>query len=204
VTELAPPPPRRAGTNRVAPESVLWNGSSVDHSSGKGSDAMNDLKVQDTFAHDHDRLDELLATYGRLKRDDFARAKEAFKEFKTGLQRHIIWEETILFPLFEEKTGMRDHGPTVVMRAEHREIGRRLEALHDKVRRRDADSNREEQDLIQALLAHNQKEESVLYPAIDRLSSAEEKAAAFKSMEELPAEAYQTCCGGRHVAASQG
>lgn len=165
---------------------------------------MNDLTVQDTFAHDHDRLDQLLERYRQLKRVDFPRAKEAFKAFKTGLQRHIIWEETILFPLFEQKSGMYDRGPTVVMRAEHREIGRCLEALHDRVRRQDPDSDREEQELIQILSAHNQKEEHVLYPAIDRLSSGEEKAAAFKSMEELPAEAYQTCCGGNHGVAKHG
>lgn len=165
---------------------------------------MNDLTVQDTFAHDHDRLDQLLETYRQLKRVDFPRAKQAFKEFKTGLQRHIIWEETILFPLFEQKSGMVDRGPTAVMRAEHREIGRCLEALHDRVRRQDADSDREEQELIQILFAHNQKEEQVLYPAIDRLSSAEEKAAAFKTMEELPAEAYQTCCGENHGVVKQG
>jgi iron-sulfur cluster repair protein YtfE (RIC family) len=159
---------------------------------------MDDLRVQVSFAHDHDRLDQLLDTYRRLKGVDFTRAKEAFKEFKFGLQRHIIWEETVLFPVFEEKTGMRECGPTVVMRAEHREIGRRLDALHDKVRRQDVDSDREEQSLLQALLAHNQKEENVLYPAIDRLSSEEERVAAFKKMEELPEEAYGTCC--RHSA----
>jgi iron-sulfur cluster repair protein YtfE (RIC family) len=157
---------------------------------------MTDQTVQASFAEDHDRLDQLLETYRRLKRVDFAQAKQAFREFKFGLQRHIIWEETVLFPLFEKKTGMRDFGPTAVMRAEHREIGRRLEALHDKVRRQDVESDREEQSLLQALFAHNQKEENVLYPAIDRLSSEEERAAAFKTMEELPEEAYRTCCGG--------
>jgi iron-sulfur cluster repair protein YtfE (RIC family) len=165
---------------------------------------MSDQTVQVTFAHDHDRLDELLATYRRLKDTEFAKAKQAFREFKFGLQRHIIWEETVLFPLFEEKIGMRDHGPTVVMRAEHREIGRRLEALHEKVRRQDTDSDPEEQALLQALFAHNQKEENVLYPAIDRLSSEGERAAAFKAMEELPEEAYRTCCGGKHGVVQHG
>jgi regulator of cell morphogenesis and NO signaling len=161
---------------------------------------MNASAVQTSFAQDHDRLDQLLDTYRRLKRVDFARAKQAFREFKFGLQRHIISEEQIFFPLFEDKTGMRDHGPTVVMRAEHREIGRRLEALHDKVRRHDLDSDREEEDLLQTLAAHNHKEENVLYPAIDRLSSDEEKADAFRKMEELPEEAYRSCCS--HAAKS--
>jgi iron-sulfur cluster repair protein YtfE (RIC family) len=164
---------------------------------------MNETTVQESFAHDHDRLDQLLETYRRLKRVDFAKAREAFREFKTGLQRHILWEEGILFPLFEEKTGMHDHGPTVVMRAEHQEIGRRLEALHDKVRRQDMESDAEEQGLLQALFAHNQKEENVLYPAIDRLSSLEERAAAFRRMEEWPSETHRTCCGGHMEAAPQ-
>jgi regulator of cell morphogenesis and NO signaling len=158
-------------------------------------DIMNESTVHTLLSQDHDRLDQLLETYRQLKRVDFARAKQAFREFKFGLQRHIISEETILFPLFEDKSGLRDHGPTVVMRAEHREIGRRLEALHDKVRRQDVDSEREEEELLQALDAHNQKEENVLYPAIDRLVSAEEKADAFRKIEELPEEAYRTCCG---------
>jgi iron-sulfur cluster repair protein YtfE (RIC family) len=157
---------------------------------------MTEVLVQAAFAEDHDRLDQLLETYRRLKRVDFARAREAFKEFKTGLQRHILWEERILFPLFEEKTGLRDQGPTVVMRAEHREIGRCLEALHDKVRARDAASEREEELLVRALFLHNEKEENVLYPALDRLLTDEERAAVFRQMEELPEEAYRTCCGG--------
>jgi regulator of cell morphogenesis and NO signaling len=165
---------------------------------------MNNLTVQTSFAHDHGRLDGLLETYRRLKGVDFVQAKHAFREFKFGLQRHIIWEETVLFPLFEEKTGMRDRGPTAVMRAEHREIGRRLEALHDKVRRQEVDSDQEENALLQALSAHNQKEENVLYPAIDRLSSDEEIAVAFKMMEELPEEAYRTCCGGKHSVVQHG
>lgn len=155
---------------------------------------MSASPVQTSLAHDHDRLDQLLDAYRRLKHVDFARAKQAFREFKIGLQRHIIAEEEIFFPLFEDKTGMRDRGPTIVMRAEHREIGRCLEALHDKVRRHDLDSDREEEELFQTLFAHNQREENVLYPAIDRLSSEEERADALRKMEELPEEAYRHCC----------
>ena len=157
---------------------------------------MNTSTVTTTFEHDHDRLDQLLETYRQYKRVDFPKAKAAFKEFKTGLQRHILWEERILFPLFAEKPGMYHSGPTVVMRAEHRQIGACLEALHEKVRTRDLDSEREENELVETLFAHNHKEENVLYPAIDRLFTAEEKAAVFQRMEEMPPEAYQTCCSG--------
>jgi iron-sulfur cluster repair protein YtfE (RIC family) len=151
--------------------------------------------VQSSFGDDHDRLDQLLATYRQLKRVDFDRAKPTFKQFKAGLQQHILREERILFPLFEDKTGMHDHGPTVVMRAEHREIARRLQAIDDKVRSRDVESDPEEDALVEILAAHNRKEENILYPAIDRLLNDEEKVAAFGKIEALPVEAYQTCCG---------
>ena len=83
---------------------------------------MNEQSVSIYYGQDHDRLDDLFTKHQQLKRTDFAKAKEYFKEFKFGLQRHIVWEEDILFPLFEEKTGMRGGGPTAVMRMEHRII----------------------------------------------------------------------------------
>jgi hypothetical protein len=112
---------------------------------------MNEQTVQASFADDHDRLDELLATYRRSKRVDFDRAKRAFKQFKVGLQQHILREEGALFPLFEEKTGMHDLGPTVVMRAEHRGIARHLEAIHEKVRVHDVETDQEEEALVVSL-----------------------------------------------------
>jgi hemerythrin-like domain-containing protein len=81
------------------------------------------------------------------------------------------------------------------MRFEHRQIAARLEALHEKVRRRDPDSDPEEATLLEALSLHNLKEENVLYPALDRLLSADEVAAVFDDMAKVPEEAYRTCCG---------
>jgi iron-sulfur cluster repair protein YtfE (RIC family) len=160
--------------------------------------ATHTQSIREAFAADHDRLDGLFAEFQRLKRVDYPKAKENFKQFKNGLQRHIIWEEQILFPAFESRTGMRDTGPTAVMRAEHRQIGARLEALHDKVRRADPDSDREEEALVEILSQHNLKEEMVLYPTMDRMMSEREVTAAFQAMEQLPKEAYATCCGGHH------
>ena len=147
------------------------------------------------YEQDHDRLDELFKTFQKLKRCDFAMAKEAFKAFKFGLQRHIVWEEDVLFPLWEEKTGMSQGGPTFVMRAEHRQIGQQLEAIHDKVAEQNPDSDQEEQALLDLLGTHNMKEERVLYPAIDQLTSAEERATVFQNMKNIPEERYKLCCG---------
>jgi iron-sulfur cluster repair protein YtfE (RIC family) len=147
------------------------------------------------YEQDHDRLDESFKTFQKMKRADFPKAKEAFKTFKFGLQRHIVWEEDVLFPLWEEKTGMSEGGPTFVMRAEHRQIGQQLEAIHGKVADQNPDSDQEEQALLDLLGSHNMKEERVLYPAIDQLTSAEERETVFQDMKNIPEERYKLCCG---------
>jgi regulator of cell morphogenesis and NO signaling len=150
---------------------------------------MNEQKTITAFyEQDHDRLDELFKTFQKLKRSEFSMAKEAFKEFKIGLQRHIVWEEELLFPLWEEKTGRSEEGPTVVMRAEHRQIRQQLDAIHNKVAELNPGSDQEEQVLLDVLSSHNRKEERALYPAIDQIVSVEEREAVFHNMKDIPEE----------------
>ncbi len=151
--------------------------------------------ISDYYAADHDRLDGLFKTYQQLKRSDFSKAKEAFVGFKFGLQRHIIWEEDILFPLFEKKTGMNPNmGPTAVMRTEHRQIKTALEAIHTQVAKGSPETDRDEKTLLTVLTEHNVKEENILYPAIDRLVTEAETAEIFQKMETVPRERYEECC----------
>ncbi|MDO8494148.1 MAG: hemerythrin domain-containing protein [Deltaproteobacteria bacterium] len=154
---------------------------------------MSQKTISGFYEHDHDDLDSYLKEYQRLKTTQFDAAKESFKKFKFGLQRHIFWEEMILFPLFEEKTGMKNEGPTAVMRIEHRKIGEALEQLHNKVRARNTDSEQEEKNLISILSEHNAKEESILYPMLDNISSEEERAGVFQKMERTEEKDYKTC-----------
>ena len=72
------------------------------------------FSVADYFEKDHDRLDQLYRDYLQLKHIHFANARENFISFKHGLERHIGWEEEILLPIFERKTGIID-GPIAVM-----------------------------------------------------------------------------------------
>jgi regulator of cell morphogenesis and NO signaling len=157
---------------------------------------MNEPATITTFyEEDHDRLDELFKTFQRLKRSDFAKAKDAFKEFKVGLQRHIVWEEELLFPMWEEKTGMIEDGPTPVMRFEHSQIKQLLDTIHQKVEKQNPETDQEEQALLNLLSSHNRKEERALYPAIDNVTSAEERAMIFSNMNTIPEDRYNTCCG---------
>lgn len=157
---------------------------------------MNSENITSFYSKDHDRLDTYFKDFQTLKKTNYPEAKENFKKFKFGLQRHIVWEEEILFPVFERKSGMIDAGPTAVMRHEHREIGQALENLHKKVQRNDPKSDLEERALIAILSEHNTKEENILYPTIDQMISDEENAHILKHMRDLPEERYKTCCHG--------
>lgn len=164
----------------------------------RGQEVNRDVSTQETvytiFQRDHQQLDRLFRAFQELKRGDFARAKENFVEFKFGLQRHIVWEEDVLFPLWERETGMSEGGPTDVMRREHRVIGDWLEAIHQKVRIGEPDSDEEEQALFAVLSAHNKKEEGILYPAIDSLLSEEARARVLAALESIPEDRYKACC----------
>jgi regulator of cell morphogenesis and NO signaling len=150
--------------------------------------------ISEFFEADHDRLDELFKNFQTSKRTDYPKAKEHFVNFKFGLQRHIVWEEDVLFPLFESKTGMFSGGPTAVMRAEHRQIAEHLEAIHLKVQNADPDSDMDESRLLGVLSIHNQKEEEILYPAIDRMVTDADKTATFEAIQNIPEERYLVCC----------
>ena len=155
---------------------------------------MKNIVISTYFEADHDRLDQLFKDFQAFKREDYSRAKEYFVAFKHGLQRHIVWEEDILFPLFERMTGMTGSGPTHVMRLEHRQIAEHLESVHKKVKIGDPNSDEEEKGLLSVLSTHNQKEESILYPAIDHAVTEEDKEAVFEAMKNIPDERYLVCC----------
>jgi hemerythrin-like domain-containing protein len=127
---------------------------------------------------DHDRLDAILQSVrARVGAGDWEAARREYAPFHDGLDRHIRLEEEILFPLFEERTGMRG-GPTAVMRVEHLEIRGALGAMRDALGRGDAGLF---QDGLAHLLAvlpdHNVKEEQVLYPTTDRILPERDRAA---------------------------
>ncbi len=140
--------------------------------------------LNDFLTEDHDRLDEFLERFQERKAENPIEAAESWTRFVSSLKRHLLWEETILFPLFEQKTGQS--GLTDTLRAEHEEIREWLAALDDKVQQKDADSDHEAEMLVNELGGHNAREEYALYPQLDKLLSAAEKQAAFEAMSAIP------------------
>ena len=88
--------------------------------------------------------------------------------FLSEMERHFLMEETVLFPTFEDISGMRQ-GPTQVMRMEHQQIRNLLARMSDAVTRVDRDEILEVGGTLLILMQqHNMKEEGILYPMVDQ------------------------------------
>jgi regulator of cell morphogenesis and NO signaling len=120
------------------------------------------------MSKDHDRLDGIFSAFQKTKAENQREAKTLFSQFESGLRRHIVWEEEILFPAFEEQTGMKNMGPTAVMRMEHIKIKELLDQIGQKLQENNIQTEDSEESLIGVLTSHNDKEEKILYPWIDR------------------------------------
>lgn len=130
--------------------------------------------VTEFMSRDHDRLDALFQDYQLLRKKDPKAAAGTFARFAEGLRRHIVWEEELLFPVFERRTGMTDAGPTAVMRLEHREIQEKLEEIRSGLEH-GRDTVRHEERLLEVLTDHNGKEEMILYPWMDSSATPSER-----------------------------
>ncbi len=136
---------------------------------------------------DHRRLDAIMGRFQDAhKSGRWEDAARDFREFNLGLRRHIQIEEEILFPAFEEKTGMHDAGPTFVMRMEHTEIRGLLDRILSAT---DAKDSSQVNDATQAILNilgdHNMKEEHILYPESDGIFSDFERVQVIKKAQAL-------------------
>jgi iron-sulfur cluster repair protein YtfE (RIC family) len=89
-------------------------------------------------------------------------------EFLRRLQRHIEMEENVLFPAFEQRTGMVAAGPSRQMRIEHEQMQPILAQMRQAVTAKDgAGFRRGAKALFDILQPHNVKEEQMMYPMLD-------------------------------------
>lgn len=95
-------------------------------------------------------------------------------QFLRRLRRHIEMEERLLFPAFEERTGMTAGGPSVQMRVEHEQMQPILQRMEAALVARDATGFQlSTKALFDILVPHNQKEEQMMYPMLDEAMGAE-------------------------------
>ncbi len=139
--------------------------------------------IQSYMTHDHRACDEILAdAEAPLASGDWAAYTAKWKAFVEALFHHLAMEEEVLFPAFEQATGMTQ-GPTMVMRSEHEQMRAYVLQMNEAIA---AQEQERAMGLVESLVLliqqHNMKEEQMLYPMCDmRLSDSASTLAQMKS-----------------------
>lgn len=125
--------------------------------------------ITENMAADHRRCDEIFANAENLvAQGDWEQGGADFKTFVEATERHFSMEEEVLFPSFEQATGMT-MGPTQVMRSEHVQMRQLFAQMQDAVNARDKDRYLGLSDTLMVLMQqHNMKEEQMLYRMADQ------------------------------------
>lgn len=125
--------------------------------------------IRELMSHDHRACDDCFVAVEKAMNDQaWDLAAKAFARFGKAMLCHFETEEKVLFPAFEERTGMR-MGPTQVMRGEHAQMRELIEAAEAALLARDAsDYSGYAETLLIMMQQHNMKEENVLYPMCDQ------------------------------------
>lgn len=130
--------------------------------------------ISNFLAPDHQRCDDLFAVAeAAVASKNWDAAPAAFEAFRNALLHHFSMEEEVMFPTFEERTGMTQ-GPTQIMRMEHRQMIELLDLMADSLSGKDADGFLgDAETLLIIMQQHNAKEEQMLYRMADQVLSGD-------------------------------
>jgi len=108
-------------------------------------------------------------------------ALEKWQSFASELSEHLAQEEEVLFPKFEQATGMTA-GPTQVMRMEHQQMRALVQDLDNALAAKEKDEYLGLSETLMVMMQqHNMKEEMMLYPMMaQHLSDGEQLIEGFK------------------------
>lgn len=113
---------------------------------------------------------------------DWSLALEKWQHFALELIKHFSQEEEVLFPKFEDATGMTA-GPTQVMRMEHQQMRALVQDLDNALAAKEKDEYLGLSETLMVMMQqHNMKEEMMLYPMMaQNLSDGEQIIEEFKA-----------------------
>ncbi|HUW38162.1 MAG TPA: hemerythrin domain-containing protein [Rhodocyclaceae bacterium] len=125
--------------------------------------------ISDYMNKDHRDCDAAFARAGNMAAaGDYAGLERDGGAFLREIERHIEIEEKLLFPAFEEKTGMTS-GPTETMCMEHEQMHGMFARMRAAIEAKDAKQYLDTAETLHMLLQqHNMKEETMMYPMLDQ------------------------------------
>lgn len=124
--------------------------------------------IEGFMSVDHRKCDESYASMEEsIVRQSWDEASSRFSDFNALLQLHLSAEEEVMFPAFEEVTGMTQ-GPTQVMRMEHTQMRGSLDQIAESIEKQNYSRLTGLLETLMILMQqHNMKEEQMLYRMAD-------------------------------------
>ena len=124
--------------------------------------------ISSFLTSDHRACDNEFANLeNAIASQDWEEAQIQLQKFSSDLTHHFDMEEKVMFPVFEEVTGMTQ-GPTMVMRMEHSQMRGILEDLKADIEKKDKNHFfGVSESLMMLMQQHNMKEEQMLYRMAD-------------------------------------
>ncbi len=131
------------------------------------------MSIAELMHHHHRHCDAaFVEAEEAVRQGRWAAGRSLLETFGRDLERHLAAEEDILFPAFEQATGVRQ-GPTQMMRYEHSQL---RDLLAQMVAAATADAGDQFAGAAETLLVltqqHNAKEEHILYPMCESAVAA--------------------------------
>jgi iron-sulfur cluster repair protein YtfE (RIC family) len=117
-----------------------------------------------------------------VAKKDWPLALTKWQVFALELIKHFSQEEEVLFPKFEQATGMTG-GPTQVMRMEHQQMRALVQDLDNALAAKEKDEYLGLSETLMVMMQqHNMKEEMMLYPMMEQnLADGEQIIEQFKT-----------------------
>ena len=124
--------------------------------------------ISSFLTSDHRACDEEFANLeNAVALDNWEDSQVKLNKFITDLLHHFDMEEKVMFPKFEEVTGMTQ-GPTMIMRMEHDQMRQLLKDLQEDLEKKDRNHFfGVSESLMMLMQQHNMKEEQMLYAMAD-------------------------------------
>jgi hemerythrin-like domain-containing protein len=134
----------------------------------------SDSTLSEFFTQDHRDCDGYWVEVEKaIENGDPATIQAGWEAFDRRQRRHLEIEEQLMFPAFEQATGMTS-GPTAVMRMEHEQMRGLLDQMATAIPAGDYQGVLDLGDtLLMLVQQHNQKEEGMLYPMADSALASE-------------------------------
>ena len=124
--------------------------------------------ISSFLTSDHRACDEEFANLeNTVASENWEESQKQLEKFSLDLLHHFDMEEKVMFPVFEEVTGMTQ-GPTMIMRMEHAQMRAILEDLKSDIEKKDKNHFfGVSESLMMLMQQHNMKEEQMLYKMAD-------------------------------------